>query len=153
MINIQHILHPTDFGDNSSEALKYACSLATQFSANLHVLNVVQDINVIVGPLGGVVPMDFNQKQLQIANEKIGEIPDKIINFRGDITRNVVEGTPFVEIIRYAKDNVIDLIVMGTHGYSGLEHFLIGSVAENVVRKAPCPVLTVHPKDYKFVMP
>ena len=60
---------------------------------------------------------------------------------------------PFVEIIRYAKENAIDMIVMGTHGYSGVKHLILGSVAENVVRKAPCPVLTIRPENHQFVMP
>ena len=153
MINIKHILHPTDYGDNSNEALVYACSLATQFSANLHILSVVEDVNLAVGLFTGVMPMDFHQVQLNIANEKLTEISEKLINYNANITRKVVEGTPFVEIIRYAKKNAIGLIVMGTHGYSGLEHSIIGSVAENVVRKASCPVLTVRPKGHEFVMP
>ena len=63
------------------------------------------------------------------------------------------EGTPFLEIIRYAREHEIDLIVMGTHGRSGLGHVLIGSVAERVVRKSPCPVLTIRPGGHEFVMP
>ena len=62
-------------------------------------------------------------------------------------------GTPFVEIVRHAKENDVDLIVMGTHGRTGLVHALIGSVAEKVVRKAPCPVLTVRPEGHQFIMP
>ena len=62
-------------------------------------------------------------------------------------------GVPFLEIIRYAKELEIDLIVLGTHGRTGLAHVLLGSVAERVVRKSPCPVLTVHPKGHQFVMP
>ena len=62
-------------------------------------------------------------------------------------------GSPFVKIIEYAKEHQIDLIVMGTHGRTGLPHVLIGCVAERVVRMAPCPVLTVHPQGHQFVMP
>ena len=62
-------------------------------------------------------------------------------------------GAPFLEIIRYAKENDVDLIVLGTHGRSGLAHVLLGSVAERVVRKSPCPVLTVRHPEHEFVMP
>ena len=60
---------------------------------------------------------------------------------------------PFVEIVTFAKDEETDLIVIGTHGRTGLKHMLIGSVAERVVRRAPCPVLTVRPDEHDFVMP
>jgi len=63
------------------------------------------------------------------------------------------QGSPFLEIIRYAKDHDIDLIVMGTHGRGPIAHMLMGSVAEKVVRRAPCPVLTVKHPEHKFVMP
>jgi universal stress protein A len=67
--------------------------------------------------------------------------------------RAVAEGSPKVEIVRYARKQEIDLIVLATHGRSGLAHVLIGSVAENVVRTAPCAVLTVRPEGHQFVMP
>jgi len=63
------------------------------------------------------------------------------------------QGSPFLQIITYVKEHDIDMIVMGTHGRSGLPHVLIGSVAERVVRKAPCPVLTIRPSEHQFVMP
>ena len=63
------------------------------------------------------------------------------------------KGKPFLEIIRFAKENDIDLIIIGTHGRSGLEHIIFGSTAEKVVRKAPCPVLSVRPSQREFVMP
>jgi nucleotide-binding universal stress UspA family protein len=69
------------------------------------------------------------------------------------VVREVQSGPPFVEIVRYAKEHDVDLIVMGTHGRTGIAHALIGSVAEKVVRKAPCPVLTVRPEGHQFVMP
>ncbi len=152
MIKLKHILHPTDFSDNSSLALKYACSLAKQFEAELHLINVVQNTTFGVPPVPGV-PADFYQQQTQYADLELASFPDKVVKFDGSLTRELCEGVPFVEIIRYAKEKEIDMIVMGTHGYSGLQHLIMGSVAENVVRKAPCPVLTVHPEDFKFVMP
>ena len=70
-----------------------------------------------------------------------------------NVTREVLMGHPFVEIIRYAREQDVDCIVLGTHGRSGLSHLLLGSVAERVVRKAPCPVLTVRHPEHEFVMP
>jgi nucleotide-binding universal stress UspA family protein len=72
---------------------------------------------------------------------------------RFQIHRDVREGTPFYEIVRYAKEQNIDLIIMGTHGHTGLTHMLLGSVTEKVVRKAPCPVLTVRHPEHEFVHP
>jgi nucleotide-binding universal stress UspA family protein len=69
------------------------------------------------------------------------------------VTLACQRGTPFVEIVRYARREVIDLIVMGTHGRGAIAHMLLGSVAERVIRKAPCPVLTVRPEEHEFVMP
>ena len=153
MINLRRILHPTDFSDNSDQALKYACSLAIQFSADLHLLNVVHDTGLISPPIAGFFPPDYYRQQMQQAEERLSELPDKVLNHTGSVIRNAAEGEPFVEIIRYAKENEIDMIVMGTHGYTGVKHMIIGSVAENVVRKAHCPVLTVHPENFLFEMP
>lgn len=69
------------------------------------------------------------------------------------VVRALVEGSPFVEIIRYAWEQDIDLIVLPTHGQTGLVHVMLGSVVEKVVRKAPCPVLTIRPDGHHFVMP
>ncbi len=69
------------------------------------------------------------------------------------VMTEVQMGRPFIEIIRYAREKKIDLIVLGTHGRSGLKHVLLGSVAERVVRKAPCPVLTIRHPEHEFVMP
>ena len=69
------------------------------------------------------------------------------------VIHHVLDGHPLVEIVRYAREKSIDLIVIGTHGRTGLAHVLMGSVAENVVRKAACPVLTVRPSGHQFVMP
>lgn len=153
MLNLKHILHPTDFSDASNNALKYACALASQFDAELHIINVLPDPASVMPTVAGFMPTDYYQQQTQYANEELASLPEEVVSYSGSVTRNVCEGMPFVQIIRYARENSIDMIVMGTHGYSGLKHMIMGSVAENVVRKAPCAVLTVHPEDYKFTMP
>jgi len=146
MIQLKHILHPTDFSDNSSLSLKYACSLAIQYHAELHLLHVVQDSGWMMPSVAMTFPEDYFHKQRQFAQEELATLPEKILNHTGSVTRNVYEGNPHVKIVEYAKEHAIDMIVMSTHGYSGLEHLVMGSVAENVVRKAPCPVLTLRPE-------
>ena len=91
----------------------------------------------------------------QAAESAIENLPDQewLGEGAGEVVRSVIQGTPFVEIVRYAKSEGIDLIVVGSHGRTGLSHMLLGSVAERVVRKAPCPVLTVRPGQHDFVMP
>ena len=154
MINIQRILHPTDFSDNSRRSLDYACTLASRFQAELHLLYVVADALVSVAPpMSGFLPEGYAEDVMQSAENNLAQFD--LGNEVGglSVVREVVHGSAFLEIIRYANDKEMDMIVMGTHGYTGLMHLLMGSVAENVVRKASCPVLTVHPEDHKFVMP
>jgi len=152
MLVMKNILHPTDFSDNSEPALKYACFFAIQFSANLHLLNVAPDISLIIPAVTLGFPPDSFQRQIQHANEALAELPEKIISHTGKVIRNVRQGNPVAEIINYTRENSVDLIVMGTHGYTGLEHAIMGSVAENIVRRSPCPVLTVHPEKHKYTV-
>lgn len=153
MLTLKRILHPTDFSDGSNRALKYACSLATQFNTELHLINVVHDAGLISPPISGFIPPDYYKQQIQYATEELAALPEKVLSHSGSVVRNVCEGIPFVQIIRYAKEHAIDMIVMGTHGYTGVKHMIMGSVAENVVRKAPCPVLTIRAENHEFVMP
>jgi nucleotide-binding universal stress UspA family protein len=151
MIKLEKILTPTDFSDPSQQALTYACELAKRFGAELHLLHVVQPPTTIA-VYGTALPDEIlhpepaAQKEL----EKL-EVPDA--DQIREVVREVRNGPTFVEIVRYAKAVDVDLIVMGTHGRGGIVHALLGSVAEKVVRKAPCPVLTVRDKGHQFVMP
>jgi nucleotide-binding universal stress UspA family protein len=86
-------------------------------------------------------------------SQELDELDAPGFELAAGVERVVRTGTPFVEIVRYAREKDIDVIVMGTHGHSGLVHAMIGSVAEKVVRKAGCPVLTVRPEGHQFVMP
>lgn len=154
MIELNKVLHPTDFSDNSQQSLRYACSVAERFGAELHLIHIVSEAMVTVSPpMSGFLPEGYASDVLESAENQLDKLPDPdwVVNLK--VVRKVVEGSAFLEIIRYADANDIDMIVMGTHGYTGIMHLLMGSVAENVVRKASCPVLTVHPKDHEFVMP
>lgn len=155
MIELKRILVPTDFSEYSQQAMTYACAFAEQFDADLHVLHVLQDLVAVV-PEPGVVfppPGDYMGELKASAERALVEIPDPAWAEGRTIVRGTRQGPPFLEIIRYAKENDIDMIVLGTHGRGGLAHVLLGSVAEKIVRKAPCPVLTVRPGEHEFVMP
>jgi universal stress protein A len=145
MIKLQRILLPTDFSEYSAAARMYACAFADQFQCELHVLHVVQDLAPLVPEPGAALapPVDYLRERAIDPNWSVGKT----------VVRVVRQGPPFLEIVRYAQETNIDLIVLGTHGRGGLAHMLLGSVAEKVVRKAPCPVLTVRHPEHEFVAP
>ena len=154
MITFKKVLAPTDFSRHSENALRYACSMAAQFVADLHLLHVVQDVWAAMAEPGFVPPSGNWLEDLKTSvRSELEKRPDPPWTEKLTITREVRRGAPFLEIIRYAKENDVDLIVLGTHGRSGLAHVLLGSVAERVVRKSPCPVLTVRHPEHEFVMP
>lgn len=142
MLAIKTILHPTDFSPNSQFAFRLACSLANDYKARLILLHVSPP-PVIYGE--GIVPPDF-QESAEVLREKLKAVqataPEVVMEER------LVEGDPATEILRAAEETKCDVILMGTHGRTGLSRLLMGSVAEQVVRKAPCPVVTVkHPPE------
>jgi universal stress protein A len=144
MIAIKKILVPTDFSECSDAAVQYGRAMAETFGATLHRLHVVQDpytqpwaAEAFPAPLGDMLA----QWQAQ-ARARLQELLPEAA--RKDVMVAVQVGSPFQEIVRYAVEQAIDLIVIGTHGRGPIGHMLLGSVAEKVVRKAPCPVLTVR---------
>lgn len=162
MILLKRILVPTDFSEASAAAVQYGVALARSFNANLHLLHVESrhDLEMMV------------ERELVVANalkETAGvtspqnaarELLAKILTDEEEqalraeyVLRAGGVGGPYVEIVRYAKERNIDLIVMGTHGSGFLSHMLMGGVAEKVVRRAPCPVLTVRHPEHEFIMP
>jgi universal stress protein A len=130
MLPIQTILHPTDFSERSHHALELACALARDRSARMIILHVM------------AVPL-VEEKRLyreEMEGELLGmRVPDPQVR----VERRLEEGDPATQILRVAQEMSCDLIVMGSHGRTGLERLLMGSVAEQVVRRASCPVLTV----------
>jgi nucleotide-binding universal stress UspA family protein len=155
MIDLHRILVPTDFSKSSSNALVYGSAFAEKFGAELYLLHVVQDLTWFVPEAILVAPAAMPPlEQFVTASQTALERAIKELNRPGIKTHPVVrEGTPFDTIIKYAREIDVDLIVMGTHGHTGLAHVLLGSVAEKVVRKAPCPVLTVRHPEHEFVHP
>ena len=142
---IKKILVPIDFSDYSKSSLKYAVNFAKNFKASLILVYVVEPV---------IYPPDFSMGQIAIpaagiemdkrAKEELDKLAEKEIPSGLSVKKIIKTGKPFVEIIETAADEDADLIIIATHGHTGVEHILFGSTAEKVVRKAPCPVLTLR---------
>jgi len=140
MLPIKNILYPTDFSDRSEKAFQLACALARDYEARLIILHVAEPPAFIThGEMARALDhMDGYKEELK---DKLRELqaPDCTVV----VARSLQQGDPAAEILRSAEETNADLIVMGTHGRTGLRRLLMGSVAEQVVRRAGCPVLTV----------
>lgn len=155
MIRLAKILVPTDFSEFSRHAVRYGCELARSFNAELTLVHVVEDIYPLVADPGIMLPSPVDLiGDLQQAAEK------GLLNFAPSqwtegitIKHQVVVGIPFLEITRVASEEQFDLIVVTTHGRTGIAHAFMGSVAEKIVRKSMCPVLTVRPDGHSFLVP
>lgn len=149
MNNIKKILCPTDFSDTSKKALEYAIKFAKVFNAELEVLHVQLDEAQVVAFYLPEATLKNVEKELAESTKQ--QLEDFCNNFRHDLekinyNKKIIKGVPHIEIIEEAKAINADMIVIGTHGRSGFEHVLFGSTTEKVIRKAPCPVLTVSLK-------
>jgi nucleotide-binding universal stress UspA family protein len=158
MIAIKTILLPTDGSECSGKAMAYALSFAKQYGARIVALHVIDrrwedQTRVTFAELG----QDLTQKIRKGYEEEAG----RILHEAAEVARKAgvpvetrtLTGIPFEEIVRAGEELSADLIIMGTHGRTGMSHLLLGSVAEKVVRKAPCPVLTVRPEEHDVVLP
>ena len=155
-VTFAKILFPTDFSDVSAHALGHVRAVAERFQSEVHCLYVVDEAYQYWSSMGpesipiGPPPqelIDLAKSRIErFRSEKLKALP------RAAITA-VALGRPFAEIIRYAREHAIDLIVMSTHGRGAFAHMLLGSTTEKVVRKAPCAVLTVRAADHSFEMP
>jgi nucleotide-binding universal stress UspA family protein len=155
MIDLRRILVPTDFSKSSENALTYALALAEKFGAEVHLLHVVQDLALFIPE--AVLPAPPLVPPVEQFAAAAREALEHAIRGRQQagitIHPEVAEGVPYEEVLRFAKQRDVDLIVMGTHGHTGLAHVFLGSIAEKVVRRAPCPVLTVRHPEHEFVHP
>ena len=155
MLAIKTILVPTDFSEASETAVKYAKALAEAFGSSLHLVHVLEDLLAHAWAAEVyVASMPSLREEIEKeATARLGAMATDEERQRLNVTTALVAGNPFLEIIRYARAHGVDLIVIGTHGRGPIAHMLLGSVAEKVVRKSPCPVLTVRPAQHEFVMP
>jgi nucleotide-binding universal stress UspA family protein len=136
------ILVPTDFSPQADAALAEARALAAEFGATLHVLHIFENVflRAVVGN-----PRDLEAAAQRQLDERL--TPEDLR--RGAVAALETSDEPAKEIVQYARETGIDLIVMGTHGRTGLPHVLLGSIAEHVVRTAPCPVLTLRNRTHR----
>lgn len=144
-MKVERILFPTDFSEGSYHALPYAVDLARHYNARLYIIHIIYDIARATESHIPHISMDELYKEMSAWAEKEME-RCCIEEIRGlpNVEKKVLKGVPYDEIIKFATEEKIDMIVMGTYGRSGLERFIFGSTAERVVRRAPCPVMTVR---------
>ena len=151
---LNEILVGTDFSEHSTEALRYGCEFCRAFDAELILCHIVErpDLLSQLPPGGeGYFPpnlADIHEQQARTECERL------LAEAGVARSRAVIDhGKAFLEIVRLARDENVDLVIVGTHGRGAVAHMLLGSVAEKVVRKAPCAVLTVRHGEHEFVMP
>ena len=148
MLPLRTILVPTDFSEHSELAFRLACSLARDTGARILALHVLVPPTIVYGEQAYAPLPEEYPKQWE---EKLQALQSPTPNVT--VEHLMVEGEPVNVILKTGRDSNCDLIVLGTHGRSGLEHLLMGSVAEKVVREAPCPVLSVKAKPATKVAP
>ena len=151
-IALRKILVPIDFSEYSKKALHYAIPFARQFHAKILLLYVVEPTIYPADFSFGQIGMPNVENELRVKGEQ--ELQELITNeIKGVVPAEglVKVGLPFVEVVSYAKEEGVELIIVATHGHTGVEHVLFGSTAEKIVRKAPCPVLVVRSDERDFV--
>lgn len=149
MFNIKNVLLPTDFSDISLSAADYAIDLAAQYNARIHMLHVLEK----TPPILTIRSLDLSEEKIKQSIENDAKVNleaavAKIRKGRDVIIMPVIrKGIDYQEIVKYSKDEKIDVIVIATHGRTGILYTLIGSVAEKVIRFANCPVLVITPPE------
>jgi universal stress protein A len=152
MIQIERVLLPTDFSESAHHALTYALSFTQKFGAELYLLHVVEVLPS--GYAGELFPSAMGQVVDEIHGYARAELEKLAVEARrgGSVVHErLARGKAAAEIIRIAREDRIDLVVIGTHGRGGLSHALFGSTTERVVRKAPCPVLICRAAEHQSV--
>jgi nucleotide-binding universal stress UspA family protein len=149
-MKVETILFPTDFSEGSFHALPYAVDLTRHYHARLYILHIIYDFTKATDSHVPHISADeIYNEMLDWAQKEIESCCIEEIRGLNNVEKVVHKGVPYEEIIKFAADNKIDMIVMGTYGRVGLERFIFGSTAERVVRKAPCPVMTVRIPEHR----
>ncbi len=153
MVAVKTILVPTDFSDTANAAVRCAAGLAETFGSSLILLHVVEDVVAkgLTADVGASSARRLQDEAIREAEARLDRALAEPPFNRTGVDRAVVVGDAFDRILSYAVERHVDLIVIGTHGRTGLAHMLLGSVAEHVVRTSPCPVLTVRTCQQGFV--
>jgi nucleotide-binding universal stress UspA family protein len=152
VIKLKKVLVPTDFSDSARHAFSYGVSFAREYHAELVLLHVVE--NLTVGYASDLFPVPMAEVFQEIsgyAKTELAKLAEQARQKGVAVTELVVQGKPSAEIIRHAAESGVDMIVLGTHGKGMLDQALFGSTTERVVRRAPCPVLTVRMAEHEFV--
>ena len=140
------ILVPIDFSEFTDDLVKYAAEIAQKFGSAIHLIHVIPNMDYFTPYESFMAAENMATVQKGVEVEVQRDLEEVAGKFGGvPVTKVVRTGVSFVEIVEYVKNQQIDLVIMATHGRGGLEHIIIGSVAEKVVRKSPCPVLTIRP--------
>jgi len=150
MIEIKKILFPLDLTENSSKILPYVLSISEKYNSIIYLLHVVQDLNKW-GKLYVPHPsMDvFQNEAIEGAKKAMDTVCENQLQSCPNFQKRVVSGDTVDEILKVIESEAIDLLIMGTHSRKGLGHTIFGSVAENVVKKSPAPVLVINPYKVK----
>lgn len=148
MVSYKNILYCTDFSENARAALPFAIDMAKKYGAALHLVHVYQEPEHLAEfEISSNIKMDWIRVAQTLGTEsekKLKECCEGVGKETKSCQHKMLRGRPHAEIIRYAKENKIDLIVLASHGLSGLEHVLFGSTAERVLRESPCHVLVIR---------
>lgn len=145
MDDIKKILAPVDFSDNSCKIVATAASLARRFKAELAVVFVVQSFEGYSGFFVTQMPAQFEEETIRNAEDKMQSFIKECLPPDTAVQSRVLTGDVAEAIVEHAAQTGVDLIVIGTHGYKGLELIFFGSVADKVIKTAPCPVLSINP--------
>ncbi len=149
MYIVRNILVSTDFSDFSAAAVDYAASFALLYGAKIHLVHVIEAGSVVGVPTMEVAPTSLAPEVETNAQEEMRKFVYWKMKNNTNLEQVILRGEPHREIVKYAQENDIDLIVIATHGRTGLAHMLMGSVAEKIVRLSPVPVLAVKPLELR----
>ena len=158
-IQVKRILIPVDFSPNSDKTLDYGFRLARLTHSDvllLHVFEYHEFPGLLPEPSSWQINYEETKRAfdeaIKSAKERLAGVAHSARHDGVHVRVRICQGTPYEEIVKVAKAEEVELIVIATHGYTGLQHFLLGSTAERVVRTAPCPVLVVRDKEREFAL-